>query len=143
MTQLYVLMKSAWGYNDEVQFSTDGGHPKKVFTSEEKAKEECERLNFEHFKRLFETGEIKDYSYNLEDNISYSLRKDKKEFAKLKLEISKVSEKIFRLPFEELTEVLWEGSPDIENAATDEDWKQFLSYFDLVFWEVVTVEKAD
>lgn len=141
MSNLFVLVEIGWEYNDEVYFRSEsgGGMPKKVFECENAAKLECNRLNALHMKKLFESGNVRDYCYSLEDKIIYSLRKDKKVRSKL----DETCQSIFGYSFSELSDKINDSDKiEVLNSATDEDWHRFMSVTYFLFWEVIPVKKG-
>jgi len=82
MSQLkgYVVMEKGFEYNDEINYSAEGGFPKKIYFNIDDVKGEVERLNLEKLK-----GEdISNYAYNLEDVV-----KNVEEFEKVLEKINK------------------------------------------------------
>jgi hypothetical protein len=146
MSELYVLMEAGWDYNDEIQFRPDGGggHPKKVFSSKDKAQKECDNLNVKEFKKLFATGEIVEYFYNWDELLHWQKRKD----TEYRNQVDATCTKVFGMDFDALSNSFEHRSYDDRKnnpglkTATDKDWLAFMNCTKLNFWEVVTVEKG-
>lgn len=131
------FISDGWEYNDEVYTPTEGGHPEKVFTDKAKAEQKCQELNLEEFKGLFVSEQryhstIKDYGYGYDEMLEDSETAD--DFCREHFDTSFVS--------------WWHDCDldtynDLYEDITDEQWAQFMSCFNLNFWEVVAVEKGD
>lgn len=50
----YIIQRLGWEYNDEIYYVSEvgGGTPKKVYTDEEKAQNECDKLNAKYLSGL-------------------------------------------------------------------------------------------
>lgn len=142
MNTVYVLMEEGWDYNDEIYFQSDGGgagYPKAFYLSQEEADKECSRLNVKSFRELWESGEIREYCYGMDELLPYDDRKDK---AKKKL-LNETCEKLFGMDWNEVDEQFSnEDSVHIQESATEKDWQQLFDLMNLNFWNVVKVEKA-
>jgi len=140
MDTVYVLMEEGWEYNDEIYFRSEGGSgsPHSFFTDKEKAQAECDKRNLDSFRKLWESGEIREYCYGFDDLIPYNSRKDR---AKRKA-LDKICEKIFGKDFGEISEDFYNDEDVKIESRSDEDWKELMSYLKLNFWEVVPVEKG-
>lgn len=137
MDTVYVLMELGWDYNDETFFNPEsgGGSPHSFFLNEEDAKRECDVLNVAKFKELWEHGEIKQYCYNF-DELIYLKDKDQDS-------LDAICVKIFGKNFRELEQALDEDEDSAEFlSSSHEDWKHFISHFNMTFWEVVPVERG-
>lgn len=137
METFYVLMEQGWDYNDEVYFSSEGGHPTKVFTDKEKAEAEANRLSMVDFKRLILSGEIREYAYGLDEILS----------AEATEEDTLYEEGIFMTLFGKPAEEWWDSfeyrsRATIQGEPTDEQWQKLFSCFNFNFYNVVTVEKG-
>lgn len=140
MNTIYVLMEEGWEYNDEIMFQPEGGggSPHSFFLKEEDAQKECERRNLKSFKDLWKTGEIRNYCYGFDELIPYNFRKDKTN----RKALDAICEKIFGKDFEEISEDFYNDKDVKIESNSDKDWKEFMSYLKLNFWEVVPVEKG-
>lgn len=140
MDIVYVLMHEGWEYNDEVFFRAEsgGGTPHSFFTKEDEAKEECEKRNLKDFRSLWETGEVREYCYGMDELIPYNGREDKEK----RKALDKVCEKIFGKDFNEIEDA-FNDSEDLKILSeSNEDWKELMSHLTLNFWEVVPVERG-
>lgn len=140
MDTVYVLMEEGWEYNDETFFQPEsgGGRPHSFFTSEKDAQEECDKRNVKSFKELWESGEIRQYCYGIDDLIPYNYRKDKEKRKALDL----ICEKIFGKDFDELGESFEDEEDLVFKSEKPEDWKELMSHLKLNFWDVVPVERG-
>lgn len=140
MDTVYVLMKEGWEYNDEVFFQAEsgGGRPDSFFTDEALAEAECSKRNIRDFKSLWETGEVQQYCYGLDELIIYSNRDDKKK----RKALDAICEKIFGKDFDEIADAFNDSEDLTILSESDEDWKELMSYLKLTFWEVVPVERG-
>ena len=141
MNTVYVLMEEGWDYNDEVYFRSDGGggHPSCFFGSQEEADKECQTRNIKSFRELWQSGEIREYCYGIDELLPYESRKDK---ASKKL-LNETCEKLFGLDWNEVDDQFSnEDRVTILESATDADWTQLFDLMNLNFWNVVKVEKA-
>jgi hypothetical protein len=140
MDVVYVLMHEGWEYNDEVFFRAEsgGGTPHSFFTKEEEAQSECDKRNLKDFKSLWETGEIREYCYGIDELIHYNKREDKEKLRAL----DKICEKIFDKDFNEIGESFNDGEDLKILSESDEDWKELMSHLTLNFWDVVAVERG-
>jgi hypothetical protein len=61
----WVVMEKGFEYNDEIysQSESEGGHPKKIFFTQEGCLQEVSKLNIKWFK----SEDITQYTYNMED----------------------------------------------------------------------------
>jgi len=140
MDTVYVLMHEGWDYNDEVFFRSEGGGgtPESFFTDEAKANAECDKRNIKDFKSLWETGEVRQYCYGIDELLPYDGRKDREK----RKALDTVCEKIFGKDFDEIGEA-FNDEEDLKILShSDEDWKELMSHLKLNFWEVVTVERG-
>ena len=140
MDVVYILMEEGWDYNDEVFFRAEsgGGHPHSFYTNKEDADKECDARNIEKFKSLWESGEIREYCYGIDELLPYDKRKDK-EFIK---KLDTVCNKLFALSFNEAADYLNEEAEISIVGESDDDWKELMSYTRMNFWEVITVERG-
>lgn len=140
MDVVYVLMEAGWDYNDEVFFQAEsgGGSPHSFYTVKEDADKECDARNIEKFRSLWETGEIREYCYGINDLLPYDKKNDK-EFKK---NLDAVCQRLFALSFNEISDYLDEEAELSVVGESDDDWKELMSFTRMSFWEVVTVERG-
>lgn len=139
MSDLFVLMKTGWEYNDEIYFRSKGGLPSKVFECKNAAQLECDRLNVQEFKQLIISGEIRNYFYSYTEMLPYQLRKNKD----FRNKVDNCCKLIFGYSFDFLGDQLYDGSKiEVLESATNDNWLEFLSMTNFVFWEVVPVKKG-
>jgi len=124
----YVVLQKGFEYNDEVysQAESGGGHPHKIFFTEESARKEVERMNLEELKQT----NITDYTYDIED-----ICDDPDGLLEL---CNSLNEKYGKM---ESTN-RW-NSPDeyrLHEMATEEESKKYFDMVDLYFYEMVQVE---
>jgi len=126
-------MEQGWDYNDEIFFSSEGGHPEKFFSSEEEADKAADEANLKEFKRLVKSGEIREYGYSMDDIIDGTD------------EDLMFQEGIFMTVFGKTAEDWWEdyrGKDNVKGEPTEEQWKKLMSCFNLNFYDVVEVKKG-
>ncbi len=140
MDVVYVLMEEGWDYNDETYFRPEGGggSPHSFYTVKADADKECDARNIEKFRSLWESGDIREYCYGIEDLLPYQSKKDK-EFRK---KLDAVCNRLFALSFAEISDYLDEEAEISIVGESDDDWKELMSYTRMNFWEVVTVERG-
>jgi hypothetical protein len=124
----YVVLQKGFEYNDEVysQSESGGGHPHKIFFTEEAARQEVKRMNLKEFK---ETN-ITEYSYDIED-----ICDDPDELLNL---CNSLKEKYGEIDSKDK----W-NSPDeyrLHPMANDEECEEYSKMVDLHFYQMVQVE---
>lgn len=125
-------MERGFDYNDENYFPTEGGNPKKVFSSKKSALKALDEKNSEEFLKIIEDGSIREFGYCLSDILDTS--KDKK------LEVDDLFLKLFKKTPEEW----WESYNDIGFKVTPNksQLKKLIDCFNFNFYEVVEVQKG-
>lgn len=68
-TVAYVVSQGDFSYDDNYYSSTEGGHPNKVFLTEEQAEEYAHELGLKEFKDLVLNEEIFNYGYGDIDGV--------------------------------------------------------------------------
>jgi hypothetical protein len=122
-----------------VFFRSAGGSPSKVFECKNAAQLECDRLNMQKFKNLILSGEASNYFFHYTEMLPYQSRKNKD----FRNRIDDCCKSIFGYSFDFLGDQLNDGSKiEVLESATDENWLEFLSMTNFLFWEVVSVKKG-
>jgi len=124
----YVVLQKGFEYNDEVysQAESGGGHPHKIFFTQEGAREEVEKMNISEFKNT----NISEYSYDIED-----ICDDPDELLNF---CNSLNEKYGKIESKDR----W-SQPDeyrLHQMASDEESKKYASMVDINFYEMVQVE---
>lgn len=123
----YVVMEKGFEYNDEINSSTDGGFPKKIYFNVDAVKSAVKNLNLEKLK----SESITDYAYDLEDVLSVDVEKFE-EFLK------RVDE---NHGGKEPKKNSWiDDTYMIHPKATNEELAEFEKMITLSFYEYVEVE---
>lgn len=129
----YVLMKQCFYYEDEQYLPEEGGVPVKVFSSEEKAYEECDRLNISEFDLIIDDGSIREYGHSVYDLLSqeasdFDLQNESGIFMKL---------------FNKDVVDWWDSDCSrLVIKPTKQQMLQLINCFNFVFFYVKEVEKA-
>ena len=124
----YVVLQKGYEYNDEVhsQAESGGGHPHKIFFTQEGAREEVERMNINEFKNT----NISEYFYDVDEVCD-----DPDELLNF---CNLLNEKYGKIESKDR----W-SQPDeyrLHPMANDEESKKYANMVDLVFYEMVQVE---
>ena len=126
-------MKQCFYYEDENHLPEQGGVPVKVFSSEEKAYDECDRLNVSEFDLIIEDGSIREYGHSIYDLLSeetsdFDLQDESGIFMKL---------------FNKNAIDWWdEWCPKLMIRPTNQQMLKLINCFNFVFFYVKEVEKA-
>ena len=124
----YVVLQKGYEYNDEIysQAESGGGHPHKIFFTQEGAREEVEKMNISEFKNT----NISEYFYDVED-----ICDDPEELLNF---CNSLNEKYGKVEAKDK----W-SQPDeyrLNQMANEEESKKYSNMVDLVFYEMVQVE---
>ncbi len=124
----YVVLQRGFEYNDEVysQSESGGGHPHKIFFTEEAARKEVEIMNIKEFK----ITNITDYTYDIED-----ICDDPEELLDF---CNSLNEKYGKME----STSKW-SQPDeyrLHEMANEEESKKYESMVNLYFYEMAQVE---
>jgi hypothetical protein len=135
-------MAQGWDYNDEIYFSSEGGHPEKVFTDKAKAEEAADKANLADFKALVISGEIREYAYSLDDILSDNVTEDDLMF----------EDGLFNSFFGMTAEDWWKNyysrrweerhKNNVRGEHSDEEWLKLMKCFNINFYDVVEVQKG-
>lgn len=131
MADYYVVLENSFEYNDEIYSPPEcgGGKPVKVFTSNEKAQEHCDKLNLEFAREdnhlIFNTS----YDFDFFDGDKESMDKLEAIFQKYGMTIDDLEDYENRDKF----------MKNIRSKMTDEELKIFVQNLKDVPYSVYTV----
>lgn len=129
----YVLMKQCFYYSGEYTLPEQGGVPVNLFSSEEKAYDECDKLNISEFNLIIEDGSIREHGSSIFDLLS-------EETSNFDLEDKSG---IFMKLFNKNAVDWWDHDcPKLVVKPTPQQMLHLINCFNFVFFYVKEVEKV-